>query len=221
MEFSLDQYYVPEKLDALVLRDNFAIPQNKFFSPENQHIREAWCAAQLGLGFDKYIGRCEVKVNSGEFPDFFLKYNGCEFEFENTEVLREGRLRTKEYREKSDSSIEHISQAEMEYNETKAPEWVKNAIEKKASKYKENAKSVNLLIYVNINSSRFDINKIREACLEYEDTFQSVWLLTGQYVGTLFMSKEGVMLGEIDGFSCINDAANGNKPFKTLFLKVF
>lgn len=191
MKFKLDKYYFPANLDSGVRETNKEIPDNKFFAPENQHIREAWCAAQFGLGFDKCIGSCEVKINSLNFPDFFLRYNNREFWFENTEVLREGRLRTKEYQEKSEDSMAHISQAEMEKNEVQAPEWIKRAIAKKASKYGSNSKSINLLIYVNLSLLHIlDINKIRDVCLEYEGTFQSIWILTGQYISVLFISPE-------------------------------
>lgn len=191
MKFELDKYYFPRALDSDVQETHKEIPDNKFFVPRNQPIMEAWCAAKFGLWFEKYIGSCEVKVNSQSFPDFFLKYNGCEFWFENTEVLEEGRQRTKEYKEKSHDSIVHISQAELEYNEVNAPEWIKNAIKKKANRYRDNARSTNLVIYVNITLfHEIDIKKIKKACMEYEDTFQSIWILTGKYVGALFMSHE-------------------------------
>lgn len=168
MKHSLDKYHAPNELAALVQKHHAQIPDQTFFNPAYQLVREAWCAAEFGIGYQNFIGECEVKVNSGEFPDFFLRYNDREFEFENTEVLRKGRLRTKGYKEQSQPNIEHITQEEMEENEKNAPQWVKNAIEKKLDKYHAEGKSINLLLYVNINVFRFDIEKIQKCCAQYE-----------------------------------------------------
>lgn len=204
MKRSLDKYYAPKALATLVQKHHAQIPDQEFFNPAHQVVREAWCAAQFGIGYQNFIGDCEVKVNSGEFPDFFLRYNHREFWFENTEVLRKGRLRTKEYKEQSQAYIEHISQEEMTENEKNVPQWVKNAIEKKLDKYHAEGKSINLLLYVNINSFRFDIDKIRKYCMQYESSFQSIWIMTGKYVCTLFISPDMVgKMDRIDGFSKI------------------
>lgn len=47
----------------------------------------------------------------------------------------------------------------------------------------------------------FEINlvELREACKGLEQTFESIWLLSGNHIGTLFISPESSLI-EIDGF---------------------
>jgi hypothetical protein len=87
-----------------------------------------------------------------------------------------------------------------------APELVKKAIEKKLQKNYGDPSKIHLLIYLNINAYDVDIEELRKHCLDYSSSFGSIWILTGRYLGTLFITDEyRDALGFMDGFSQIED----------------
>ena len=201
MPFQIGQYYDPRELYSLVMSDYWDIPDKDYFADSYKPLREAWCAAVFGIGYENYLGACRVRVNSGSFPDFFLKTGSNEFFMETTEVLAPGRRRHDEYRDPARPPVRMVPPEQFDLDGSKSPGWVRQAIERKVRRYRAGTQTTHLLVYINVHALGLDLNKIRDACIDYNSSFQSIWLISGQYIATLFVSQEARnIIGCIDGF---------------------
>lgn len=201
MEFELDTFYVPTDLYERVSRNREKLPPADLFEARHKPVREAWCASLFGICYAKYVSDCQVSVNSGSFPDFFLQRAMQTYYFETTEVQRPGRRRHDEYRDSTRPRTVEITGAEMDYTEANAPQWVLNAIKKKIERYGGGNQSSHLLVYLNATVFDADLNHLRTACIGYEKAFQSIWILTSKHIATLFVVPEMIdSIGYIDGF---------------------
>ncbi len=205
MTFQNDHDYDPEELYRLVMAGYWDIPDQDYFTERYKPLREAWCAAVFGIGYATHLRECQVKVNSGSFPDFFLKTNSNKFNMETTEVLAPGRRRHDEYRDPARPPVRMIPAEQFDLDGTKSPEWVRSAIDRKVRRYGVGARSTHLVVYVNVHAIGLDLRKIRENCSEYQASFSSIWLLTGENIATLFSSSEArETMGWIDGFGKVD-----------------
>ncbi len=60
-------FEAPQALLAKAKAEKAAIPNARLFnSSEYEKAREKWCAAMLGLGYEKCIRPCRVAVNESE-----------------------------------------------------------------------------------------------------------------------------------------------------------
>lgn len=201
MPFQIDHCYDPGELYRLVMSDYLDIQDQDYFAEKYKPLREAWCAAVFGIGYAAHLRECKVRVNSDSFPDFFLQTNSNNCYMETTEVLAPGRRRHDEYRDPARLPVRMIPSEQFDLDGTKSPEWVRSAIERKVRRYGVGAQSTHLVVYVNVHAIRFDLGKIREVCSEFKISFQSIWLLSGKSIATLFVTPESrSIIGCIDGF---------------------
>lgn len=203
----LDKPVDPHEMLEVVKEDRNTMSGRQMVSgSKTKELRECWVAATFGIGYEKFAGPCKIVVLSGtNFPDFQLIIDKKSFGFETVMVLKEGRKPGDEYREIEETIedggiwMKPVSDGEMTENELSLPKRVREAIQSKLSKYGHGSKSVNLCIYLNIFAPNVNINSIREACKGLEDSFESIWLLSGHHIGTLFISEETYLV-ELDGF---------------------
>src|SRR4051812_24144552 len=84
--------------------------KNEMASVANEHLfnsskyeksREKWCAAMLGLGYEKCAAPCRVAVNDSDQRkdvDLLLETEGREYPFQLVEVMQPDRQRGAEYK---------------------------------------------------------------------------------------------------------------------------
>src|SRR5262245_37759185 len=80
----------PEKLAQLVDVVFNSNPREELFNkPKYQPAREDWLAARFALGYQSLAGRpVQVRLSAHEgFPDFKLKVDGAEHDFENVMAI--------------------------------------------------------------------------------------------------------------------------------------
>ncbi len=205
-----NNYREPLNLLNEVEKENEKIPNEAFFKdPGHQKDTEKWCASVFGLGYSQYCKKCVVKVNDSKrdtSPDFFLKVNGQVFEFEVTEVQKEGRKRGKYFKDLNNNP--HLSEEyRPEHCRQESPRLIYEAIKKKASKYYENNGNLNILAYVNLDTENLDRNEILNKSKEFLSTFASIWIITNLQICSIFSND---VLGKIDDFKEITELKNRN-----------
>ena len=158
----INNYREPLNLLNEVEKENEKIPNEAFFNdPGHQKDTEKWCASVFGLGYSQYCKKCVVKVNDSKrdmSPDFFLKVNSQVFEFEITEVQKEGRKRGKYFKDLKNNPY-LTEEYRPEYCRQESPRLIYEAIKSKALKCYENSGNLNILVYVNLDTENLYRNE--------------------------------------------------------------
>jgi hypothetical protein len=203
-----DNYREPLNLLNEVEEENEKIPKEVFFNdPGHQKDTEKWCASVFGLGYSQYCKKCVVKVNDSKrdmSPDFFLKVNSQVFEFEITEVQKEGRKRGKYFKDLK-NNLYLTEEYKPEHCRQEGPRWIYEAIKRKASKCYENSGNLNILVYANLDTENLDRNGILSRSEEFSGTFASIWIITNLQICSIFSND---ILGKIDDFKEITELKN-------------
>lgn len=192
-------FHDPWSLYKKVEDEMDGISRSKLFNEDTYRIlRERWCAAVFGIGYEKYIQPCRVAVDESfeaRGLDFVLETDGKQFHFQTTEVLEEGRERGREFKE-----IEKGNMVLRPYRPQRGgqegPGWIGAAIAKKVEKYYAGEKDLNLLVYVDFHAHDLKFDAIKEKAERYRDAFSSIWLITDTHIASLFPNAS---LGEIEG----------------------
>ena len=91
------RYSLPAALLDEADRELDVIEQVKLFNDSQyQKLREKWCAAKFGVGYEKFLRPCLVAVNDTTErldADFFVRTDGKEFPFQLAEVQEPERRR--------------------------------------------------------------------------------------------------------------------------------
>lgn len=199
----LDKPVRPQEIMAAIEEDRKTISAREMVAgSKTKELRECWQAAAFGIGYETFAQPCKIIVLSGTRPlDFQLVTGGKCLPFETVMILQEDRRMGDEYREiealiaSGKTYSKHISAEEISNNEKRLPRLIYKAIEKKSSKYGPN---VNLCIYLNIVAPVVNLEEIRETCKIFKTSFESIWLLSGTHIATLFISSKSSLI-KIDG----------------------
>jgi hypothetical protein len=184
----------PSELLVEVERAMDAVPLAKFFSDSAyKPLREAWCAAMLGMGIEKAGVECLVSVAAEEATDcdFFVRIDGEEHAFQSIEALREKRRRGDEL--KSDQPRAYKPAA----GRLRGPQWVYDALQRKIQKNYSRARELGLLVYANFDAENLQFDSIDAACRELANPFASTYVVTSTHLCSL---KSHAPLPDLQGW---------------------
>lgn len=198
-------FHDPHYLKNFAVKEMGVIPGSRLFNePGHQKIRETWCAAVFGLGYEKYIRNCQIAINeTRENPDvdFYLKTNNKVFPFQITERQMEGRRRGEEWIKRDLGINEPLPYRPLQ-GELDGPSWIENAIAKKVAKQYAGSKGLNLLVYANFTAPNLKYSEVKEKVLEHHEKFASIWIISDRIIGSLFSNEE---LGVISGWGHVHN----------------
>jgi hypothetical protein len=190
------EYFDPTMLLVKTEQELDSISNSEIFNkPKYQKLTEAWCAAMFGIGFSRYVSSCEVAVNESETnldADFYIKTDAVEWPFQLAEVMEPGRKRGKEYKENPKAPTRY----RPNYARKNAVKWVCDGIKKKIKKNYADSENLNLTVYMNFSSAKFEYKNIEEEVKNLPNEFYSVWLLSNTHMCSLTSKPAlGEMLG--------------------------
>lgn len=172
-------------MDIFAESDN--VPSQEFLSNGRWNpIQEAWVAVHLALHLEHTLGHgiC-LKLASGDFPDFYLKYKEEELPFEITMVVPPGREMGREAKEDAEGQRkfeETGDSQELSYRSYRpakgsreGPGWIAKGLLKK--KNKQYDPPPHLLVYANFDSHGIEPTELKKRCNAFETAFPSIWVL--------------------------------------------
>lgn len=196
-------YLPPLSLLEQADKEMAALPQDRLFNDSAyQKFTEKWCAAMMGLGYEKHVAPCRVAVNDTDQrgdADFFLETSGALHPFQLAEVQVPGRERGAEFRAFARGELPVIPY-EPERGRREGPGWIADAIQQKIKKKYAGSKELNLLLYVNFSARDLQHADVVEAARPYLAAFASVWAVSSLWLGVL---EGGKVLGGINGWGII------------------
>lgn len=143
--------YSPDGLRAeFDVRDG-PIPRDALFN-KNEHKRhlEMYPAHRFASGYHQHVAPCTVlweDVDAQSDQDFYLEVAGVQYRIQLAEVGPPGRHRGLEYRPGGQAGP--FEDKDYEAGGRLGPVWIRQGIEKKASKNYSTSKQLHLLLYVN------------------------------------------------------------------------
>jgi hypothetical protein len=195
--------YKPDELFEKYRRIRAAAADEDFFvRPEHKRTQELWCAAHFANAYDQYLAPCMVLIDestTNSDTDFDLEIAGKVFPFQVSEVQEPGRRRGDEYKQPEYLRPTH----DLSRGSALGPQWVRDGIQKKVAKHYANAKSLNLLVYLNFPAWEQQYHDIRNTCAETVKSFGSVWLLNGN---TMCVIKPSPDLSSFEGWLVIPES---------------
>jgi len=196
-------FELPQALLAKAKVEMAAIPNERLFnSSEYEKSREKWCAAMLGLGYEKAIRRCRVAANESEQRkdvDLYLEAAGREYPFQLVEVMEPGRKRGAEYKGQASRGLRGFGSDPGDAR-TNGPRWIADRIAQKIGKRYAGASDLNLLVYANFTAHQLQHAEVLSAARPHLSAFASVWVVTSLWLGSLSVRND---LGRIDGWCII------------------
>jgi hypothetical protein len=144
-------FLTPRDLKANLEREAETLPAGHFVrKPQYQHMRETWCAAHFGLGYEKHVESCQVWVNPEQDSDtdFILKTVAGEFPFQTTLSDIPGRRMSDDHKPDPDGRFPGRAY-EPDRGSLEGPSWIADAVEKKMAANYVAVRDLNLLIYAN------------------------------------------------------------------------
>jgi hypothetical protein len=179
------------------------VPQERLFNDSRyQKVKETWCAAMLGLGYQKHVASCLVAVNDSPQRgdvDLFLSTGGRDFGFQLVEVMEPERRRGAEYKGFANGSLRSIPY-QPERGRIEGPVWIAEKIKQKVEKNYAGAKALNLLVYLNFSALQIQHADVIDASRPFLDRFASIWVVSNLWLGSLYVGND---LGRIDGWGQI------------------
>lgn len=198
----MSDFYKPKELESLFEAQAEKLSPTDFIrSPQHKDLKEIWCALRFGLGYEKYVAPCFIKVNVQENSDtdFVLKVDNNVFPFQTTISDVPERQMGNDYIPEPDGSLPSRPY-EPERGRIEGPKWIAGAVKNKVEKRYSAAKILNLLIYANFSANDLDYQAVCEEIREYEDEFASIWIITNHQICSIKVTS---CLGEIRQFSAI------------------
>ena len=191
------EYFDPAELLKKTEKELDSIPNSDLFNKSKyQKLTEAWYASMFGIGYSRYVSPCRVAVNESDInldADFYVKVGNVEWPFQLAEVMEPGRKRGKEYKVEPKAPARY----RPAYAKKNAVKWVYDGIKKKSDKNYADSENLNLAVYVNFSTAKFEYKSIVKKIENFASKFNSVWLLTNTHMCSL-ISKPA--LGEMQGW---------------------
>ena len=161
-----------------------ALPPGHFVrKPENQHLKETWCAAHFGLGYERHVRACTLWVNPQQSSDtdFVLKTEHLEFPFQTTLSDVPDRRMTDDHKPGPDGRFPGRAY-EPGRGTIEGPDWIADAIRKKVAANYSAARELNLLVYANFPTNGLDYGSICTRLPEGSSNFASIWVVTNHQI---------------------------------------
>lgn len=160
-------------------------------------MQEKWQAAVFGLGYQKYIAKCMVRMNpeQNSSVDFFLRINSEEYPFQLTMKMKHDenggkRLLGAEYKNRAKTPMLLIPYRPG-YNSSKAADWIFDAVQNKISNHTySNSKELNLLVYANFETNGIDRKNIVEKLEQFKTKFSSIWIITNHGITSIYVNND-------------------------------
>lgn len=151
----------------------------------SQRLREMWCAAKFGLGYERNVAPCEIDIeelNEQREYDFHLCTDGERLPFQVAEVLDEGRRRGDEYRDRTSDEVNQLHNQRSWKDRGYAGRRVIEELHSKHKTYRSGARTIHMLLYINIKAASVPWASIANAAESESKNFASVWLVTQELI---------------------------------------
>ncbi len=163
---------------------------------KNQRLREMWCAAMSGLGYEQNFGPCEIDIGFEDEQkdyDFLLILQGqAPLPFQVTEALDPDRRRQQEYlslgKDAVDAQIDALPNLGSGYSAQRLHE----VVSAKAAKRYAGASNLHLLVYLNIRAGQVTWTALSSAVEESARSFASVWVVTDRLLACVYGGRQWV-----------------------------
>lgn len=185
---SQDRRFVsPRELRAELEEAAAGLPPGAFIrNPKYQHLKDIWCAAHFGIGYERHVAPCTLWVNSEQSSDtdFVLRVSAMEFPFQTTLADVPGRRMGEEH--KLDPSNElRLSPYEPGKGSAEGPDWIAAAVRRKIAANYSRASTLNLLVYANFSTNGLDYEAIRSTVDPFVNSFGTIWIVTNHQIGSV------------------------------------
>jgi len=181
----LTQFQRPAALLDIV-REAGSVPDDLFFNdPVYRPLHEAWAAGHFARGLEGLFGPTKVRLNPDRFPDFYLRLNGRDYDFELTMVDKPERRRDREYKKRAKDPL-LLTTHQPARGRQEGPVWVAGGVRKKYEKHY--GISPHLLVHANFEAETLDPAKMTSACRPWATSFSSIWVLWALQFVQLFDS---------------------------------
>ena len=195
---SLSKFMIPSEFIAIA-RESVSVPDDRFFNdPSFKRFQEAWAAGYFALALRQVYNNLKVQLVSDyeRFPDFILRINGHQYEFEFTIADKPERQIGKVYKNRKDNPL-HGEPYQPERGRQEGPYWIANAIKRKIEKCYST--KPHLLVYANFEAHTLAPEDIAASCKDRTAPFNSIWVLWRfRYIK---LSDNSNIFNEIDGQS--------------------
>ena len=162
-----------------------AVPDERFFNEDRfKKVREAWIAGRCARALETAERPVEVRLVGGQqrFPDFQLRFDGHEHEFEVVTVGKPNRKLGQEYKRRAHDNL-LLTPYRPGLGQRRGPCWVAVAIHRKARKHY--GTRPHLLVYANFEANELDLELIATAARPSIEQFLSVWVLWHTQLGKI------------------------------------
>lgn len=177
-------FLTPRDLKTQLEQAAAALPPGHFVrKPENQHLKETWCAAHFGLGYERHVHSCTLWVNPQQSSDtdFVLKTEDGEFPFQTTLSDVPDRRMTDDHKPGPDGRFPGRPY-EPGRGTIEGPGWIADAVRKKVAANYSAARELNLLVYANFPTNGLDYGLICTSLPEVSNNFASIWVVTNHQI---------------------------------------
>ncbi|SRR5712691_3130543 len=177
----------PRDLKTQLEKAAVALPPGHFIrKPENQHLKETWCAAHFGLGYERHVrpGTLWVNPQQSSDTDFVLKTEHGEFSFQTTLSDVPERRMTDDHKTGPDGRFPGRPY-EPGRGTVEGPNWIADAVRKKVAANYSTARELNLLVYANFPTNGLDYESVCTNLREYSGKFASIWVVTNHQISSV------------------------------------
>jgi hypothetical protein len=193
-------FRTPKELKKLLNVETEAISSSDLIrKPKNKPFKEIQCASQFGLGYEKYVFPCWLRVNPEENSDtdFILKTEKGQFLFQTTLADIPGRKMGNDHKPGPDGKLP-VRPYRPERGRIEGPRWIADAVKEKVKKNYSCPKNLNLLVYANFTAHWLDHNAVCSEVARCQSSFMSIWVITNHQICSITSTQE---LGEIPFFA--------------------
>ena len=120
------KFYKPKELESMLDAKAESISPSEFIrKPQHKELKEMWCAARFGLGYEKFVRPCSISVDLEENSDadFVLKIDAGEFPFQTTIADVPERRMGDDYKPEPDGTLP-ARPNEPEKERIEGPGWI-------------------------------------------------------------------------------------------------
>jgi hypothetical protein len=201
----MGKFITPRELKEQLENRAEGLPPCDFIrKPGSQVLKDTWCAAHFGIGYERHVYPCELWVNpeQNSDTDFVLKTEHGEFPFQTTLADVPERRMTDDYKPGPDGEFP-VRNYEPGRGTLEGIDWISDAVQKKVAVNYSTAHELNLLIYANFPTNGLDYQSLCMKLHKYSGQFASIWVVTNHQICSVMSF---LTLGEISEFRLIYDS---------------
>ena len=197
-------FLLPRELKARLEATAETLPPGDFIrKPQHQALKDTWCAAHFGIGYERHVAPCTIWVNDEQNSDtdYILHIaSGC-FPFQATLADVPDRRMSNDHKPGPDGRFA-MQPYEPDRGEIEGPDWIARAVKNKIAAHYSAAKTLNLLVYANFSAARLNYLTVKERLNQYLGKFASIWVVTNHQICSIASFPA---LGEIPELRLIYD----------------